>query len=235
MKTTKIIMMALAMMLSATTMAKSYKITGRLTGNVEGKTIYLCKSGTDEQTKYRPVVLDSTVIRNGQFAFKGKLAEPSLLLLKYFPNDNRGDQENGRIAMRPVLPLFMGNEKVNIEANVDDWQEDFMVAIYDTYDYKGTKISGSPLNDLYREYKQGRTDYTKHRSRLSDAFSKQYYDKNSVTPMDYVVKELARQDSAKAATCAFLKDFITRNSDNLAGVVALDESGTNHAGACQRD
>ena len=224
MKTTRMIMMALAVMLSTTVMAKGYKITGKLTGNVDGKTIYLCKSGTDEQTKYRPVVLDSTIIRNGQFAFKGKLAEPSLLLLKYFPNDNRGDQENGRIAMRPVLPLFMGNEKVNVEGNVNDWQEDFMVAIYDTYDYKGTKISGSPLNDLYREYKQGRTDYTKRRSRLSEAFSKQYYDKNSVTPMDYVVKELARQDSAKAATCAFLKDFITRNSDNLAGVVALDES-----------
>ena len=224
MKTTKIIMMVLAVMLSATTMAKGYKITGRLTGNVEGKTIYLCKSGTDEEMKYRPQAIDSTVIRNGQFVFKGKLAEPSLLLLKYFPNDNRGDSEDGRIAMRPVLPLLMGNEKVNIEANVDDWQEDFLTAVYDTYDYKNTQISGSPLNDLYREYKQGRTDYTKRRSRLSDAFSKQYYDKNSVTPMDYVVKELARQDSAKAATCAFLKDFITRNSDNLAGVVALDES-----------
>ena len=221
----KAIVLVCAMLLAVTGItAKNYKITGRLKGDVEGKTIYLYKSGTDEQLKYRPVVLDSTVIRNGQFAFKGKLAEPSLLLLKYFLNDNRGNEENGRIAMRPVLPLFMGNEKVNIEANVDDWQEDFMVAIYDTYDYKGTKISGSPLNDLYREYKQGRTDYTKRRSRLSDAFSKQYYDKNSVTPMDYVVKELARQDSAKAATCAFLKDFITRNSDNLAGVVALDES-----------
>ena len=224
MKTTKIIMMVLAVMLSATAMAKGYKITGRLTGNVEGKTIYLCKSGTDEQLKYRPVVLDSTVIRNGQFAFKGKLAEPSLMLLKYFPNDNRGNEENGRIAMRPVLPLFMGNEKVNIEANVDDWQEDFMVAIYNTYDYKNTQINGSALNDLYREYKQGRTDYTERRSQLSDAFHSKYYDKNNVTPMAYVVKELARQDSAKAATCAFLKDFITRNSDNLAGVVALDES-----------
>ena len=209
----KAIVLVCAMLLAVTGItAKNYKITGRLKGDVEGKTIYLCKSGTDEQLKYRPVVLDSTVIRNGQFAFKGKLAEPSLLLLKYFPNDNRGDQENGRIAMRPVLPLLMGNEKVNIEANVDDWQEDFMVAIYDIYDYKGTKISGSPLNDLYREYKQGRTDYTKRRSRLSEAFSKQYYDKNSVTPMDYVVKELARQDSAKAATCAFLKDFITRKA-----------------------
>ena len=224
MKTTKIIMMVLAVMLSATAMAKGYKITGRLTGNVEGKTIYLCKSGTDEQLKYRPVVLDSTVIRNGQFAFKGKLAEPSLLLLKYFPNDNRGNEENGRIAMRPVLPLFMGNEKVNIEANVDDWQEDFMVAIYNTYDYKNTQINGSALNDLYREYKQGRTDYTERRSQLSDAFHSKYYDKNNVTPMAYVVKELARQDSAKAATCAFLKDFIMRNGDNLAGVVALDES-----------
>ena len=48
MKTTKIIMMVLAVMLSATAMAKGYKITVRLTGNVEGKTIYLCKSGTDE-------------------------------------------------------------------------------------------------------------------------------------------------------------------------------------------
>ena len=157
----KAIVLVCAMLLAVTGItAKNYKITGRLKGDVEGKTIYLCKSGTDEQLKYRPVVLDSTVIRNGQFAFKGKLAEPSLLLLKYFPNDNRGDSEDGRIAMRPVLPLLMGNEKVNIEANVDDWQEDFMTAIYDIYDYKGTKISGSALNDLYREYKQGRTDYT---------------------------------------------------------------------------
>lgn len=224
MKTTKIIMMVLAVMLSATAMAKGYKITGRLTGNVEGKTIYLCKSGTDEEMKYRPQAIDSTVIRNGQFVFKGKLAEPSLLLLKYFPNDNRGNEENGRIAMRPVLPLFMGNEKVNIEANVDDWQEDFLTAVYDTYDYKNTQISGSPLNDLYREYKQGRTDYTKRRSKLSEAFSEQYYNKNNVTPVAYIVKELARQDSANAATSAFLKDFIMRNSDNLAGVVALDES-----------
>jgi thiol-disulfide isomerase/thioredoxin len=217
-------MMTLAVMLSTTVMAKGYKITGKLTGNVEGKTIYLCKSGTDEQTKYRPVVLDSTIIRNGQFVFKGKLAEPSLLLLKYFPNDNRGEQENGRLAMRPVLPLFMGNEKVNVEGNVNDWQEDFLTAVYDTYNYKNTQISGSALNDLYREYKQGRTDYTERRSQLSDAFHSKYYDKNNVTPMAYVVKELARQDSAKAATCAFLKDFIMRNSDNLAGVVALDES-----------
>ena len=224
MKTKRIFIIALTALMTATATAKGYKITGRLQGDVEGKTIYLCKSGTDEKTKYRPQAIDSTVIRNGQFVFKGKLAEPTLLLLKYFPNDNRGDEENGRIAMRPVLPLFMGNEKVNIEANVNDWQDDFMTAVYDTYDYKNTQISGSALNDLYSEYKQGRTDYTERRSQLSDAFSKRYYDKNSVTPMDYVVKELARQDSAKAATCAFLKDFIMRNSDNLAGVVALDES-----------
>ncbi len=224
MKTKRIFIIALTALMTATATAKGYKITGRLQGDVEGKTIYLCKSGTDDKTKYRPQAIDSTVIRNGQFVFKGKLAEPTLLLLKYFPNDNRGDEENGRIAMRPVLPLFMGNEKVNIEANVNDWQDDFMTAVYNTYDYKNTQISGSALNDLYREYKQGRTDYTERRSQLSDAFSKRYYDKNSVTPMDYVVKELARQDSAKAATCAFLKDFIMRNSDNLAGVVALDES-----------
>ena len=221
----KAIVLVCAMLLAVTGItAKNYKITGRLKGDVEGKTIYLCKSGTDEAIKWRPEVLDSTVIRNGQFVFKGKLAEPSLLLLKYFPNDNRSESENGRIAMRPALPLFIGNEKVSVDGNVDNWQEDFMLAVYDIYDYKDTQITGSILNDLYREYKQGRTDYTERRSQLSEAFSKQYYDKNSVTPMAYIVRELARQDSAKAATCAFLKDFIMRNSDNLAGVVALDES-----------
>ena len=107
----------LALMVSAAT-AKSFVIKGVFHGDVEGKTVYLLKQGTDKMSKYRPPVIDSTVIQNGKFQFKGKLTEPSKLILKYFPNDNRGEMEpdGRRMAMRPVLPLYIDGGKINVEA-----------------------------------------------------------------------------------------------------------------------
>jgi len=219
----KILLAAVALLMPTMMLAKSYQIKGTLKGDTEGKTVYLLKSGTDEMSLWRPQPLDSTIVKGGQFIFKGKLDEPTLLLIKYYPSDNRADMENGRVAMRPVLPLYIDGGKINIVAHVDSMQNDFETAAYGTYDYKDAVITGSPLNDLYREYKQGFTDYNNRLSELLIAFNRYYYNNEDKATMDYVVRELARQDSAKAEEQAFLKDFISRNGDNLAGVLAFNE------------
>ncbi|MBR1463227.1 MAG: redoxin domain-containing protein [Prevotella sp.] len=221
----KALLLMSALLLTAMSMtAKGYKITGTLHGDVEGKTVYLCLSGPDQMSMYRPTVIDSTIIRNGQFTFKGKLNGPTLLLLKYFPNDNRGEAENGRAAMRPVLPLFIGNEKVAIEAHVDSMATDFESAFYGTYNYKDAKISGSAINDLYREYKQGFTDYRARNSKLQGDFNQLYYYSKDVVPMTTIVERLNSIDSAKVAEREFLKQFIMRNSDNVVGMIAFSET-----------
>lgn len=204
--------------------AKGYKITGTLHGDVEGKTVYLCLTGADEMSRLRPTVLDSTIIRNGQFTFKGKLNGPSLLLLKYFPNDNRGEAEGDRVAMRPILPLFIDGGKVNVEADVNKMSDDFSYAYYGTYDYKDAKITGSALNDLYREYKQGYTDYRERSSKLQGDFNQLYYYSKDVVPMATIVKSLNSIDSAKVAEREFVKQFIMRNSDNVVGMIAFSET-----------
>lgn len=218
------LLLLFAVLLSATATAKSYKITGKLHGDVEGKTIYLCLSGPDQMSRYRAAVLDSTVIRNGQFVFKGKLKEPTLLLLKNFPNDNRGPAEGDRVAMRPILPLFIDGGKIYVEADVKKMSDDFSYAYNGTYDYKDAIITGSELNDLYREYKQTFTDYRERSSKLQGQFHRLYYNSDSGVPMSKIISSLNSIDSAKVAEREYLQQFITRYSDNIVGMIAFAET-----------
>lgn len=220
------VLMSGLLLSAATASAKSFEIKGLFHGDTEGKTVYLMKSGTSEMSKYRPQVLDSTVIKDGKFLFKGKLDEPTLLLVKYFPNDNRGDMEpdGRRAAMRPVLPLYIDGGKISVEASVDSMENDFMYAIYGTYDYKDAKITGSALNDLYREYLQGHTDAYAKVSDANEAYSKYYYYTKEGVKIDKVSELLDKADAAKAEEQAWLKGFITRNADNLVGLLALNET-----------
>ncbi len=218
------LLMLFAVLLSATAMAKNYKITGTLKGDVEGKTIYLCQTGTDMLSRYHLVVLDSTIIRNGQFVFKGKLKEPTMLLLKFFPNDNRGEMEGERMAVRPVLPLFIDGGKINVEANVNNMSDDFTYTYYGTYDYKDAKITGSALNDLYREYKQTYTDYRERSTKLQGQFNQLYYYSDNVVPMNTIISSLNSIDSAKVEERNYLQQFISRNNDNIVGLTAFAET-----------
>ena len=210
----------LALTVSAAT-AKNFTIKGLFHGDVEGKTVYLMKSH-----QYSPTVLDSTVIRNGKFQFKGKLAEPTKLILKYYPSAYRGKMspDGSRYQSYPVLPLYIDGGKVTVEANVENMGDDFEVMYYNMFDYKDARITGSELNDRYREYMQARYDFMNRHWALQEEFYKVYGDDSKVMPIADVNREMARQDSARASQNDFTKAFITRNADNFAGVLALNET-----------
>ena len=220
-KTLLFVLLALA---TVSVTAKNYQIKGTFHGDVEGKTVYLTKITTEQVSRYQPEVLDSTFIRNGQFVFKGNVTEPTLFMLKYFPDDTRASMSDHGAVMRPVLPLLIDGGTVKIDATPDSLTTDFYFYAYGTFDYKDTKITGSKLNDKYRTYLEGYTRLYGKTSGHSVAFNRQYYNKESVMPMTDIVSSLDKIDAAKADERAFLKDFIARNRDNAAGVAAFGET-----------
>ena len=220
----RILLFVLLALTSVSVTAKNYQIKGTFRGDVEGKTVYLTRITTEQESRYQPEVIDSTVIHNGAFTFKGNVDGPTQFMLKYFPDDTRAAMNERGAVMRPVLPLLIDGGTVKVDAAVDSMTADFLFYAYGTYDYKDARITGSKLNDRYREYLQGYTDLNNRTSERSIAFNRRYYNEEGVTPMDYIVAELDKIDAAKADERAFLKDFITRNRDNAAGVAAFGET-----------
>lgn len=204
--------------------AGKYQIDGHFTGDVEGKTVYLTRAGVEPESLWQPEVLDSTVIRDGRFSFEGSVDEPTLLMLKYFPDDRREAADDRGVLMHPVVPLLIDGGKIQVEAAVDSLPSDFLFYAYGNYDYRKAKVTGSPLNSLYEEYQ---SEYTRQADIISDLtqqFNRAYYYGESKPAIDFIVAELDKIDAAKADQRAFLTDFIKRNSDNAAGVLALSET-----------
>jgi hypothetical protein len=69
------------LILSAGCSSKGYLIEGKISGNAEGKTVHLCTGAGP----FELVAVDSTVIRDGKFAFSGELLHPESYVIKIFP------------------------------------------------------------------------------------------------------------------------------------------------------
>ena len=119
--------------------AAGYEIKAHLKGaKYEGKMVKLGISKDLLDYQY----LDSALIKNGTVTFTGKLNGEKLLSLRIFPDDTRAiTNENGAV-QRPELRVFMGDEKVEITAEIDSLQSD-----WDLYsapmNYKNIEIKGS--------------------------------------------------------------------------------------------
>ncbi|MBR3064748.1 MAG: AhpC/TSA family protein [Bacteroidales bacterium] len=200
-----------------------FQIDGRFTGDVEGKTVYLTRAGVEPESRFQPEVIDSTVIRDGKFTFRGTVEEPALMILKYFPDDRRAASDDRGILMHPVVPILVDGGTIRVEAPVDSLTSDFEFYAYGNYDYADVTMSGSRLAGLYQEYQREYSRLGKVTADITGRFNQRYYYQKDAT-IDYIVSELDKIDAAKADERAFLKDFITRNADNAAGVLALSET-----------
>ncbi len=132
----------MAAMCTATIQASAagYEIKAHLKGaKYEGKMVKLGVSKGLVDFDY----LDSALIKNGTVTFKGKLDGEKLLSLHIFPTDSRSlTTETGSLMLRPELRIFMGNEKVEITAEVDSLQTD--LDLYSApMNYKNIVIKGS--------------------------------------------------------------------------------------------
>lgn len=122
------------------TSAVGYEIKAHLKGaKYEGKMVKLGVSKGLVDFDY----LDSAIIKNGTVTFTGKLNGEKLLSLHIFPTDSRAmTDERGSLVQRPELRVFMGDEKVEITAEVDSLQTD--LDLYSSpMNYKNIEIKGS--------------------------------------------------------------------------------------------
>lgn len=128
--------------------AAGYEVKANLKGaQYEGKMVKLgiCNGLMDYH------YLDSAIIKNGMVTFKGKLDGEKLLSLHIFPTESRVMATEMGIVQRPELRVFMGNEKVEITADIDKLQMD--LELYNTpMNYKEIEIKGSKQTLDYVEF-----------------------------------------------------------------------------------
>ncbi len=196
---------------------EGYTIQGILTGDTEGKTVYLCKGDNIFQLEG----IDSTVIQNGRFEFKGKRETPELLTIKIFPDSTRNLMGQRGVVMRPIIPLIVDNNTIEITACLDSIPLDFYT-YGGTYDYNKISVKGSPLQEKYMKYKQLRTDKKSIKDNLTSDFYSRSRTEEGCGITDCVTF-VHQADSLQQSIANSMANLIKENKENFVGLYAMKE------------
>lgn len=193
-------------------------INGTISGDAEGKTLYLLK-GADERSRS---IVDSTIIKKGKFQFVGNLTMAGTYAIKIFKNKDRSFfTKDMKYIGRPHIPLFLSGGIVQIEANIDSLP---LTAIKTNgYDYSKIRITGSKESVAFMQYVKGKTLLMMNRDSLHAQY-KAYLDKRPNVSITEGLNVIEKIDAIDKKFKVFVKLFITNNSDNLAAVYALRET-----------
>lgn len=190
-----------------------YLIEGTITGNSNGKSVYLLNESGHS--------IDSTVIAENKFRFTGLLPYPGLYRLKII----KETPAVGSITYQPVIPLFMDNKNILVSAALDSIPNELQL-ILNRYSYKDIVTEGSTLHDLYLSYVQDKLGYDARRSEVFDEYisylnPKDGKEKGSMAEGIAIVTKI---DSASAERDQFVRKFITNNRSNHVGLYAANNT-----------
>lgn len=191
---------------------ESYAIDGLISGGAEGKTVYLLK-GDMEQNR---IAVDSTIIKDGKFQFKGKLAMPGPFAIKIYKTADRSYfTKDLEIIARPHVPLFLSNGSVHIEAVLDSMPVTALKTI--AYDYNKVDVTGSNENAAYMEYIQKLTPLMKAKDALLADY-KAYLTKRPNVSVSEGISLIQRIDAFDDTLKTFVIKFIKEHKDKQAAV-----------------
>ncbi|MDR1415218.1 MAG: AhpC/TSA family protein [Odoribacteraceae bacterium] len=199
-----------------------YVIEGKIDG-AEGKAVHLLVGGDE----FHQTAVDSAVIANGAFLFKGKLTGAKVFTLKFFPTDERGKMVDNRYLLRPVIPVLVEAGVTRVEAALDSIP---LASIYGGYDYSKVRVTGSPLHDLYAEYNEAKLALLAAKDK-----AKMHYLRRSRSGASTRegIANAERVDAAADDERARVKQFIARNAGNAAGLlVFLENTGHQRISPC---
>lgn len=206
------------MLLPATLSAKGYKISGNIK-NAEGNTVILCKAAGI----FGFQSLDSAVVKNGKFQISGTTNEPQLFYLRFFKDANRSIRGEEGLNEYPCIPLFIGNDKVTITADVDSLGKDFETQYYKLLNDRTTKVTGSKLNDEFTAYRHMYTDGYNNLSKVSHPYYKYLQEQNGkVSPM-VGVNEAKKVLDARKSRSEAQKSFILSHNGDYVGMLAFSD------------
>ena len=211
-----------AVVMGACTMAQAagYELKVKVIGDkYEGKMVHLCTG--DDLTNYQRI--DSTRVKNGVALFKGSLKEPQLLTLRFFEDESRSmTRPDGRgVQMRPALPVFMGNEKVEVSATVDELPKDFeLYGRGSMCDYSKVEMKGSAMAQQYATFCTRLRELAEDNSKAQQP----YYDflsRRNQSPLKEGVEAVRAAQPKKQAMVDYVADYLKNNITTAAGVYAF--------------
>jgi len=190
---------------------KGYKIEGAIAGDANGKKVFLYSDAGN-----KPV--DSLVIENNKFTFKGEVEYPALYKIKIIKNPPP-EPNARRMVYQPVIPFFIENAVISISANLDSIPDEYKSRV-NSYTYKDIKIEGSALNGLYLTYSAKKKVYDSKRSDIVDEYIRYLNPSQGETKgkISQGVEIVTRVDQAAAERDAFVKQFVKENNNNYIGL-----------------
>lgn len=139
-----------------------YNIHGKIKGDVNGKRVYL--KGHDK------TIIDSAIIKNGSFNFKGTVDYPSLhtiiILNKDMPTESK------KPAPQPLIPIFLDNSNVEVSGIIDSISnENEFYYNNDKYKYENVKVVGSASHATYLSFVNSFNIISKERMAVLNEYS----------------------------------------------------------------
>jgi thiol-disulfide isomerase/thioredoxin len=162
----KKIIFALACFLFAGTSnaQNNYTILGKISGKADGMKVYL---KTREYPD--PKINDSTVIKNGQFTFKGHVDVPVMaqIVIDRTPKGKVSDERNWTMSR-----FYLENSNINYSGDIQTlphyyWSRDTTV--------KQPTITGSATQNEYVKYNDGIADLRKQLGKTDEEYLKVYH------------------------------------------------------------
>lgn len=181
----------------------NFRLIGSVQSNrFESKKVYLKKQELNNLT-----LMDSTVIKNGKFEFKGKVDRP--IVYGVFIEELDG-----------LIGLFMENSIINIEVNTMDLEQSKIFGSktnddYITFTENSNKIV-SQMNDLFPIFQKARAENDIEKLEEINARMQQINNENTKYVLDYAKKN---PDSYIAAVALHsILNIPTVNKDTIAEI-----------------
>ena len=196
-----------------------FTINGTIEGAKDGMIVKLKTSDTDLMTAIFSPCIDSTVIRNGKFVFTGSLDYPKILSVSVEKPEDQGN----KYAYHPVVPIFMGNEQVEISGILDSLPSQRTLLGLVGYDYSKVQISGSDIHQIYLSYLNGNRKYAEARDENYQKMFKWYGykedgSKGEQGTISDGIKIAEERNEIAEKRREFLSQFIKENIYNSVGL-----------------
>lgn len=180
-----------AMLVSCNKETKNgYQITGTANGMENGKKVFI--QTMDE--KNSPTSIDTAVVTNGKFEFKGELEDVDLAFIKF--------------DMDRSLPFFLENGKINV--------------VYDKDSVFKSNVTGTHNNDLLTEYNRKSNEIGKKLAQFQKENLNKMREAKKANDTVTVNKIMKQHDSFQNKLNVFSESFISNHKDAMLSALLIE-------------
>jgi thiol-disulfide isomerase/thioredoxin len=190
--------------------ADEFTIRGNISGDSEGKKVYLYSADNTKES------LDSTFIKDSYFEFKNKVEYPQLLVIEIEKGSENAATNNSRVKLeRPVIYVFVENAEIDISAFLDSIPTGLQ-KLTGNYSYQNVNITGSVSHDLYLKFFNDKLVFDKERSNAFNAYIDYLNPEEGkkVGPVPEGIALVTKIDEAGEKRNVFIENFVKEHASN---------------------